>query len=891
MIRRLLLATFVLLCGEATSQSDKLEIFNNPINPPTIVYCKGQLRVTDAVSIEGRDLNQANDGIKVSISNYRFQEDTLIYKGSVPGITASWDNSKGEIIFSGNSSAAGYQEAIRQVFYENLAEIPTLGNRNLVVSLSDADYLPHTGHFYKYIPALGIWWTAARDSAQNMTYNGLKGYLATITSEAENNFIWEKTKGVGWIGASDSAVEGVWRWVTGPEAGTQFWQGGANGSPVNGMYSNWNNGEPNNVQKTWGEDEDYAHINMNPNAKPRSWNDLPNRSDGAGSQWYYSQGFIVEFGGMPGDPVLRLSAGQTISIDKIAFSKNRNPEICRGDSVTLNVSTNAPYVYSWSPGVNISSVNRPNPTVKPSFSTSYRAVASLSDRCRDTADFHVTVHDLPVSSLDAAYPLCSGSSLALDPGVHKSYLWSNGETGQTITVSQPGTYSVSLRNDYCPLRATTSVFFSPRPVLDVNPADTLVCGELRKRLPLSLGTGTLLLTAFSHAGNIIDGTTLNPELVVPAFGTYRYNLETTNPDGCSFDTLVSISFRHQPTAVFNVDSGSCYGYNLQVEYKGDRQGDAYFQWFSADTLFSEGLNLEQDTIPLGSGDDIERSVNLSVNENGCIAISPKVKVKVKPDLGFELGNTEGCSPLDVQVTSVTKPTVVQWSWDFGDGKGALEKDAVHQYQNFSDREEHFSVSLKVKDNKGCENSDIISNAIVVYPEPLADFAFRPERILVSNPGVEFENRSVFASDYLWDFGDGSALSNEESPRHRFPGLGVFDVALLAANNWGCTNRTTLQAVVVFDKLFPPNAFSPNSVNEEDHEFRIYAEGINPEGYRLRIYNRWGEVVFESISAETGWDGKMKNGNNAPAGIYTWIVQYFDFMQVKHHQQGTVTLLY
>ena len=183
-------------------------------------------------------------------------------------------------------------------------------------------------------------------------------------------------------------------------------------------------------------------------------------------------------------------------------------------SVTLNVSTNAPYVYSWSPGVNISSVTIPNPTVKPTASITYTAVASFNGRCRDTADFYVTVHDLPVSTLDAAYPLCSGSPLVLDPGLHKSYLWSNGETGQTITVSQPGTYSVSLRNDHCPLRSTTSVFPSPRPILDVNPADTLVCGELRKRLPLSMGDGQLLLTAFSHTGNIIGGTGLNPELMV-----------------------------------------------------------------------------------------------------------------------------------------------------------------------------------------------------------------------------------------------------------------------------------------------------------------------------------------------------------------------------------------
>jgi gliding motility-associated-like protein len=97
--------------------------------------------------------------------------------------------------------------------------------------------------------------------------------------------------------------------------------------------------------------------------------------------------------------------------------------------------------------------------------------------------------------------------------------------------------------------------------------------------------------------------------------------------------------------------------------------------------------------------------------------------------------------------------------------------------------------------------------------------------------------------------------------------------------------------VTFDKVFPPTAFSPNAPDEEDREFRIHAEGIVNDGYNLLIYNRWGEVVFQSYSQNNGWDGTMKNGLNAPSGVYPWVLQYYDFLGKKHAQQGTVTLIF
>ena len=97
----------------------------------------------------------------------------------------------------------------------------------------------------------------AKAAAETKTYFGLQGYLVTILFPEEAQLAGEQAAGAGWIGGSDAQTEGVWKWVTGPEAGTVFWNGGPNGSTPN--YANWNSGEPNNCCGG----EDYAHITYN----------------------------------------------------------------------------------------------------------------------------------------------------------------------------------------------------------------------------------------------------------------------------------------------------------------------------------------------------------------------------------------------------------------------------------------------------------------------------------------------------------------------------------------------------------------------------------------------------------------------------------------------------
>ncbi|MBT5457219.1 MAG: PEP-CTERM sorting domain-containing protein [Rhodospirillaceae bacterium] len=137
------------------------------------------------------------------------------------------------------------------------------------------------GHYYEHI-ATTTTWTAARTAALGMTHLGQSGYLATITSAAENMFLATMlTSNDGWIGGTDQAAEGDWKWADGPEAGVTFWNGAAGGSSP--TFASWNFGEPNDVNG-----EDYAHLQIG------LWNDLPNIST--------SRGYFVEYNATVPEP-------------------------------------------------------------------------------------------------------------------------------------------------------------------------------------------------------------------------------------------------------------------------------------------------------------------------------------------------------------------------------------------------------------------------------------------------------------------------------------------------------------------------------------------------------------------------------------------------------------
>lgn len=296
------------------------------------VYCaQTSLPIVTNMSItDTDDVGIAAMYIQIS-SGYVFGQDVLTLTGIHPTITSSWNATEGKLTLSGTSGDPTYLQfktAIESVVFTNSSLNPS-GQRIFSITVGQANYLESTDHYYQYIPNTGISWTNAKNAAAASTYYGLQGYLATITTVEEVQISGVQASGAGWIGGSDEANEGVWKWVTGPELGTTFWNGVVNGSTPN--FAFWNANEPNNQ----GE-EDYAHVTAPGVGQPGSWNDLSNV--GASSGNYQPKGYIVEYGGMPGDPILQISTTSIITIPVITNVTNATR--CGSGSVTLQAISN-----------------------------------------------------------------------------------------------------------------------------------------------------------------------------------------------------------------------------------------------------------------------------------------------------------------------------------------------------------------------------------------------------------------------------------------------------------------------------------------------------------------------------------------------------------------------
>lgn len=296
-------------------------------------YCPNSLQpIVTNFSISDPDSNGASSIYIQIVSGYKASEDTLELIGYEDIFESLWDSSEAKLtIRTKNSTAVPYEtiiSAVKNVVYYSSNPTPDT-DKAFSINLTSANYLPSTDHYYEYIAAPNISWQQARIAAKNRTYYGLQGYLATIMRQDEALLLGELSPGVGWIGGSDEETEGIWKWMDGPEAGTIFWMGSANGESPNFAY--WNVSEPNNMG-----DEDYAHITDPSVGTIGSWNDLPNTTVSSGP--YQARGYIVEYGGMPGDPIVQNSASTQLFIPRIF--KTNNAVGCEGQTLTLEVETN-----------------------------------------------------------------------------------------------------------------------------------------------------------------------------------------------------------------------------------------------------------------------------------------------------------------------------------------------------------------------------------------------------------------------------------------------------------------------------------------------------------------------------------------------------------------------
>ncbi len=256
-------------------------------------------------------------------------------------------------------------------------------------------------------------------------------------------------------------------------------------------------------------------------------------------------------------------------------------------------------------------------------------------------------------------------------------------------------------------------------------------------------------------------------------------------------------------------------------------------------------------------------------------------------IDIEVNINAGCAPLVVSFTDNTFPVPTSVLWDFGNG--SVSNALGNQNMTYVDTG-CFDLTYNASFG-GCPVVITYQDLVCVSPTPIASFEVENPTATDENPTFVMSNQSENATQYTWDFGDETS-SNEENPTHNYTDLEEgYLIYLIAQNSVGCSD-TTFESVVIQESLlyYVPNAFTPDGDKHNETFKPIFTSGFNPYEYTFLVFNRWGEIIFESHNAEVGWNGKYGE-TPAQQGIYTWTIQFKEKYSDKRRElKGHVNLI-
>jgi len=395
-------------------------------------------------------------------------------------------------------------------------------------------------------------------------------------------------------------------------------------------------------------------------------------------------------------------------------------------------------------------------------------------------------------------------------------------------------------------------------------------------------------------GNATNDTSnvANPTWTYSTSGIYKVML-IANPGLTCADTAYS-TFKIYPVIVpfYQKPPPQCitnnnFSFTAGGTFTGG--GTSTFYWY-----FGNSANINSSTQQNPSGIVFsgigKHLVKFTITENGCSkTFTDTITIVGTPVAKFAALNQTGCVPFTVQFKDTTNPKnlITNYLWDFGDGSTSTLPSPAHTYTALG----VYNVTVTMVANNGCTATYTFNRpTITVNPIPAALFGASPLSTSIFNPDITFNDQSTNGINCTLYFGDGTSINtcNFGSATHTYLKPGMYSAKQVLINGLGCADTFEINIEIKPEyRFFVPNCFTANDDGLND----IFSPKlIGVSDYTFTIYNRWGEVIFETNDTEKGWDGTSK-GRLCQVDTYVYRFAFKDDVKGHDHTYvGRVTLL-
>jgi gliding motility-associated-like protein len=545
------------------------------------------------------------------------------------------------------------------------------------------------------------------------------------------------------------------------------------------------------------------------------------------------------------------SATVLVTVNPLPTITGNNVGVCNSGSVDVNVAGASSY--TWSPATNLSGTTGASVTFTAGTTTTYTITGTNANNCTNTLSLTVTVSSGVLVNAGPDQAECQGTPITLTATGANAYSWTGGITNGQSFNPAVGTLTYTVTGtDLAGCTGTDDV------QVTINPNPTVGAGQDQS---FCAGTSTTLngsgADSYTWSNGVQNGVNFTPN------ATATYTVTGTTVDGCTGTDQVVVTVNPLPVVSAGADVAICLGESVTLTGSGATS----YSW-------NNGANNGVAFTPTSAGTTTYTVTGTSAGCTGTDQVN--VVVEAAPVVSFSPDVTTGCAPLTVNFTNNTS-SGTNCTWLIGGTNAQLTGCGTVTYTFMNGG--CYDITLTVSSATGCVSTLTVPDMICAEDQPIASFSPSSSQVEMLDGIVDFDNETIGATSYVWDFGDGSETSTTENPTHDFGGLAVgnYTVTLIATSPAGCVD--TAQSVIqVYEELifYVPNTFTPDDDDFNQTFQPIFTSGFDPLDFNMKIFNRWGEIVFETNDATVGWDGSYGSNNEVQMvqdGVYTWKIEF------------------